>query len=275
MTNKLKILAIFPHPDDSVIFAGASLNKWIQEGHMVAAVCCTDGEVGTLQTNLTKKEVSRKRTNELLAANRIIGIKNLEMLHHPDGGVMDIKDLRKDLFRCVRKYKPDRVLSMDPWAKYEIHPDHRAVGRMGAEAATFAGFHLLYPEQLNDEIQPHFVSEVWFMGMLGHPSNCYVDISLTIEKKVEAMLQFETTMSIITDLFGMETDQKSSRGDDKKLKESTEQWIRARAEKTGKKAGLIAAEAFYIQKCLPGHFDNMHQSTEEFTVNQDESPLIN
>jgi LmbE family N-acetylglucosaminyl deacetylase len=254
MTNKLRILAIFPHPDDSVIFAGASLNKWIQEGHMVAAVCCTDGEVGTLQTNLTKKEVCRKRTNELLAANKIIGIENLEMLHHPDGGVMDIKELRKDLFRCVRKYKPDRVLSLDPWAKYEIHPDHRAVGRMGAEAAAFAGFHLLYPEQLNVEILPHFVSEVWFMGLLGHPPNCYVDISSTIGKKVEAVLQFETTMSIITDLFG----------DDKKLMKSTDEWIRARAEETGKHAGLKAAEAFYIQKCLPGHFDNLHPGTEVY-----------
>jgi LmbE family N-acetylglucosaminyl deacetylase len=275
MKNKLKILAIFPHPDDSVIFAGASLNKWIQEGHMVTAVCCTDGEVGTLQTSLTKKEVGRKRTNELLAANRIIGIEHLEMLHHPDGGVMDIKELRKDLFRCVRKYKPDRVLSMDPWAKYEIHPDHRAVGRMGAEAAAFAGFHLLYPEQLNVEIQPHFVSEVWFMGLLGHPPNCYVDVTSTIGNKVEALLQFETTMSIISDLFGLETDRKSSRWDDKKLIGSTGKWIRAVAEKTGKKAGLKAAEAFYIQKCLPGHFDNMHQITDKFAANHDESPLIN
>ena len=81
-------------------------------------------------------------------------------------------------------------------------------------------------------------------------------------------------MSIITDLFGLETNRESSKWDDKKLAESTGQWIRARAETTGKKAGLKAAEAFYIQKCLPGHFDNMHRSSEEPAGNQDESPLI-
>lgn len=274
MTKKLKMLAIFPHPDDSAIFAGASLNKWVREGHMVSAVCCTDGEVGTLRSDLTKEEVSRIRKNELLAANKILGIENPEMLHHPDGGVMDVTELRKDLFRCVRKYKPDRVISMDPWAKYEIHPDHQEVGRMGAEAAAFAGFPLLYPEQLNDEIQPHFASEVWFMGMLGHAPNCYVDVSSTIGKKVEAVLQFETTMSIISDLFGLEINQKSITRDDEKLIKSTDEWVRARAEQIGKHAGLKAAEAFYIQKCLPGHFNNLQPSTEAFTGKQVESPLI-
>lgn len=273
MTKKLKILAIFPHPDDSVIFAGASLHKWVQEGHRVSAVCCTDGEVGTLRTDLTREDVSRLRKNELIAAKKIIGIENLEMLHYPDGGVLDVKELRKDLFRCVRKYKPDRVISMDPWAMYEIHPDHRTVGRLGAEAAAFAGFPLLYPEQLDDEIQPHIVSEVWFMGMLGHRPNCYVDVLSSISNKAEAVLQFETTMSIINELFDTEIHKMNHIHNDKKYIKSTDGWIRERAEHTGKPVGLIAAEAFYIQKCLPGHFDNLQLPTDDIGE-QAESPLI-
>ena len=109
--KKLKILAIFPHPDDSVLFAGGTLCKWGREGHSVTAVCCTDGEVGTLRTDQTKANVGIRRTHELLAANRIVGIGHLEMLHHPDGGMMDEKKLRWDLFRCVREYQPDRVIS--------------------------------------------------------------------------------------------------------------------------------------------------------------------
>lgn len=111
-------------------------------------------------------------------------------------------------------------------------------------------------------------------GFAGHPPNCYVDISSTIGKKVEAVLQFETTMSIITDLFGLELNKKSSTKDDKKLMKSTDEWIRARVEETGKHAGLKAAEAFYIQKCLPGHFDNLHPSTEVYKGKRDESPQI-
>jgi LmbE family N-acetylglucosaminyl deacetylase len=274
MTKQLKILAIFPHPDDSVIFAGASLNKWIREGHLVSAVCCTAGEVGTVRSDQTREAVGRTRKNELLAANRIIGIEHLEMLHHPDGGVMDGSELRKDLFRCVRKYKPDRVISMDPWAPYEIHPDHQVVGRMGAEAASFAGFPLLYPEQLNDEIRPHFVSEVWFMGKLGHAPNCYVDVSSTIGNKVEAILRFASTLSIISDMFGLENNQKGNRKDDDELFNSTDAWVRSMAGETGKVAGLKAAEAFYIQKCLPGHFDNWQRGGEAFAGGQVGQPVV-
>ena len=163
---------------------------------------------------------------------------------------------------------------MDPWAMYEIHPDHLAAGRMGAEAAAFAGFPLLYPEQINDEIHPHIASEIWFMGMLGHTPNCYVDVLSTIGKKAEAVFQFDTTMSIISELFGQDINKKNNHGKDKKLIKSTDEWIRERAERIGKPVGLKAAEAFYIQKCLPGHFDNLQPSTEDINGNQVESPLI-
>ena len=275
MTHTLNILAVFPHPDDSVIYAGASLNKWVREGHKVSAICCTDGEVGTLRTDLSKEDVSRLRKNELMAACKIIGITDIEMLHYPDAGVMDPKGLRKDLIRCMRKYKPDRVLSMDPWAPYEIHPDHRMVGQMSAEAAAFAGFPLLYTEQLNQEIHPHTASEVWFMGLLGHRPNCFVDVSTSIDKKVEALLQFETTLSIITELLGLEIhmDTISTKTSQDIIHQANE-WIRTDAEKIGKHAGLTAAEAFYVLKCLPGHFDNLQRATKEVFGDPDEAPMI-
>jgi len=275
MNKELKILAIFPHPDDSVIFAGASLTKWVQEGHKVSAVCCTDGEVGTLRMDLTKEDVANSRKKELLAANEIIGIEKLEMLHHPDAGLMDAKKLRKDLIRCVRKYRPDRVITMDPWAKYEIHPDHKTVGRMGAEAAAFAGFPLLYPEQLNEEIQPHTASEVWFMGLLGHKPNYFVDVSFSVGKKVEAMLQFETTFSIIADLVGLEIDPDDLLDANKRqLIKGADEWLRAKAARVGENVGLEAAEAFYVQKCLPGHFDNLRQATDEMLGHDGDVPMI-
>jgi LmbE family N-acetylglucosaminyl deacetylase len=272
--QKLKILAIFPHPDDSVLFTGGSLCRWGREGHSITAVCCTDGEVGTLRTDQTKADVRRMRSRELLAANRIIGIVHLEMLHYPDGGLMDEKKLRKDLFRCVREYQPDRVISLDPWAPYEIHPDHRAVGRMGAEAAVFAGFPLLYPEQLNDKVRPHFASELWFMGMLGHQPNCYVDIASTIQEKIQAVLQFEATLSIINDLFGLKNHDQGQKNDKRTYQEETDEWIRTRAEQVGKEAGIKAAEAFYVQKCLPGHFDNLGPVSGTERREQDGPPLI-
>jgi len=140
------------------------------------------------------------RRAELMAAHRVLGIQDTVTLEHPDGGLLDAAELRRDLVLCVRKHRPDRVLTLDPWVPYEVHPDHQVVGRMAAEAAAFAGFPLLHPEQISDDVRPHSPSEVWFMGMLGRKPNCYVDISSTLESKVAAMLEFEATLDIVADL---------------------------------------------------------------------------
>lgn len=254
----MKILVIFPHPDDAVICAGGTLTRWIEEGHHVTAVCCTPGNVGTLRLDQTAAELAAARTQELEKAHRISGIQSLEILPFPDGGVMDLSSLRRELFRCVRQYQPDRVMTMDPWARYEVHPDHIQVGRMAAEAAAFACFPLLYPEQLTARIRPHNASELWFMGLLGQPPNTFVNIERQLEKKVDALLQFESTFAIIQGLFNNTSDADSAR-----IRENTLEWTRKWSERFGKPAGLKAAEAFIVQRCAPGHLDNMDERFAE------------
>ena len=36
-------------------------------------------------------------------------------------------------------------------------------------------------------------------------------------------------------------------------------WVRSTASACGDPVGLEAAEVFLVQKCLPGHFENMHE----------------
>ena len=117
MSDKKRILAIFPHPDDAAFVAAGTLSRWAEEGHEIDAVCCTSGEVGTLDLNVTRKEFGSQREAELLAANAIMGIRQTEFLRYPDGGILDLVALRKDLFKAIRQYRPDIVLSLDPWAR--------------------------------------------------------------------------------------------------------------------------------------------------------------
>ncbi len=42
----------------------------------------------------------------------------------------------------------------------------------------------------------------------------------------------------------------------------------------GKKVDIKAAEAFFVQKTLPGHFDNFQQLTSEMLGNPPEKPKI-
>jgi LmbE family N-acetylglucosaminyl deacetylase len=274
-SDKLNIVAIYAHPDDLAIFCAGTLARWAEEGHEIYALCCTSGEVGTLRRDLTKEQVAATREKELRAANEIIGIKETIILDYPDAGFIDGAELRKRLVYFVRKLKADRVVTFDPWVSYEVHPDHVVVGRMAAEAAAFAAFPLLYSEQIKDDVEPYECSEVWFMGLLGHTPNYFVNIESTLEKKIEAALKFEATIELLANLFAPNIDPANvSPNELVKLTKYASRLYRSMALAIGNKIDLKAAEAFFVQKTLPGHFDNFQQLTSEMLGNPSEKPKI-
>jgi LmbE family N-acetylglucosaminyl deacetylase len=274
-SKPLNVLAIFAHPDDLSFFSAGTLAKWAEEGHIIYALCCTSGNVGTLNTDLTKEQVGEIRERELRAANEILGVKETIMLGYPDGGFINGPELREKLIYYVRKLKADRIITFDPWVKYEVHPDHVIVGRMAAEAGAFAAFPLLYSDQLKEGLQPYACSEVWFMGLLGHSPNIFVDISLTLEKKAEAALKFEATLTLLAQLFAPDIDPANVTPEQlKKLTKYANKLLRSIAVTIGKKVKLNVAEAFYMQKTLPGHFDNFQTILSESLGNPPESPKI-
>lgn len=271
----LNVVAIFSHPDDLSIFCAGTLARWAEEGHNVYALCCTSGEVGTLRLDLTKEHVADTREKELRAANEIIGVKETIILDYPDAGFINGPELREKLVFFVRKLKADRVVTFDPWVSYEVHPDHVIVGRMAAEAAAFAAFPLLYPEQRKKNVEPYACSEVWFMGLLGHKPNYFVDITSTLEKKIEAALKFEATLELLAQLFAPKIDPANVSPDElKKLTKYANKLYRSMAAVIGNKVDLKAAEPFFVQKTLPGHFDNFQQLISEMLGNPPEKPKI-
>ena len=274
-SKNLNIVAIFAHPDDLSIFCAGTLARWAEEGHNIYALCCTSGEVGTLRRDLTKEQVAATREKEVRAANDLIGVKETIILDYPDAGFINGPELRKLLIYYVRKLKADRVLTFDPWVAYEVHPDHLIVGRMAAEAAAFAAFPLLHTDQIKGGVEPYECSEVWFMGLLGHKPNYFVDISSTLEKKIEAALKFEATLELLANLFAPKIDPANVSPDElRKLSKYATRLFRSMAIAIGNKVDLKAAEAFYVQKTLPGHFDNFQQLTSEMLGNPSEQPKI-
>ncbi len=274
-TKIVNILAIFAHPDDLSIFCAGTLTRWAEEGHNIYALCCTSGEVGTLRRDLTKEQVAATREKELRTANEIIGVKETIILDYPDAGFIDGPELRERLVYFVRKLKADRVVTFDPWVAYEVHPDHLVVGRMAAEAAAFAAFPLLYTDQFKNGLEPYECSEVWFMGLLGHKPNYFVDISSILEKKITAALKFEATLELLANLFAPKIDPANVSPDElKKLTKYATRLFRSMAIAIGQKVDLKAAEAFFVQKTLPGHFDNFQQLTSEMLGNPPEKPKI-
>ena len=274
-TKIVNILAIFAHPDDLSIFCAGTLTRWAEEGHNIYALCCTSGEVGTLRRDLTKEQVAATREKELRTANEIIGVKETIILDYPDAGFIDGPELREKLVYFVRKLKADRVVTFDPWVAYEVHPDHLVVGRMAAEAAAFAAFPLLYTDQIKKGVEPYECSEVWFMGLLGHKPNYFVDISSILEKKITAALKFEATLELLANLFAPKIDPANVTPNElKKLAKYATRLFRSMAIAIGNKVEVKAAEAFFVQKTLPGHFDNFQQLTSEMLGNPPAKPKI-
>ncbi len=274
-SKNLRILAVFPHPDDTAFFAAGTLARWVDQGHHVTSICVTSGNLGTLRPDQTARQVADVREKEMRAANDVLGIQDTVTLGCPDGGFLDAGELRRELIGIVRKYRPDRLLALDPWLRYEVHPDHEMVGRTAAEAAAFGAFPLLHPEQLTDGKTPHSPSEVWFMGILAHAPNCYVDISTTIERKIASAMEFEGTLAILAGMFAGDIDPSNVSSEQQKvLAAHGDSWLRAMAAKIGEKVNLPAAEAFYVRKCLPGHFDNMEQALSEMLGLPPQAPTV-
>lgn len=275
MSDAARILVVFPHPDDSSFFAAGTLARWVAEGHHVTSVCVTSGNLGTLRPDETPEQVARSRAAQQRAADSVLGIQETISLGYPDGGFIDQAALRQELVGVVRRYRPDRLLTLDPWLRYELHPDHDLVARMAVEAAAFAAFPLLHPEQVAEGLAPHAPSEVWLMGLLGRRPNTYVDISATLDAKVRSVLEFESTLAILAAMFEPGIDPAGvSPGQREILERHADTWLRSMASRIGRAAGLDAAEAFFVERCLPGHFDNMDRLVGEMLGEPEPEPRV-
>ena len=132
----------------------------------------TDGEAGGEDRDLPRTEMAATRRQEQLAAARRSGSTDVTFLGHPDGRVTPSDELRRDISRVIRRFRPQRVLTQSPernWDRiYGSHPDHLAAGEATACAVypdsrnPFA-----HPDLLEEGLEPHAVDELWLMA---HPT---------------------------------------------------------------------------------------------------------
>ena len=160
-------MVVTAHPDDAEWGCSASVAKWTRLGWDVIYVLCTDGSKGTEDRTISNKDLSNIREQEQKDAGKILGLKAIEFLGYPDGYLEPTLDLRRDISREIRRYKPSILITTNPKrdlmsGSYLGHPDHFAAG----EAALSAVFpsardHLTFPELLEEGFEPHKVKQVW------------------------------------------------------------------------------------------------------------------
>ncbi len=187
-------MSIHAHPDDQEFTVAGTLALWAQAGCRVISVIVTSGEAGSNDSAKSaeyKPELAKLREAEQSAANATLGIAETVFLHYPDGELEPTMDLRRDLTRLIRRCKPDAVVIGDPQGVfygngYINHPDHRAAAQAGLYAAfPSAGTRLIFPELLNEGLEPHDVKRVYVHG--AEKSDTWVDITGTIDLKITAL----------------------------------------------------------------------------------------
>jgi LmbE family N-acetylglucosaminyl deacetylase len=185
--TKRRILVVPPHPDDAEFGAAGSVANWVSQGYEVVYVVCTNGDKGSDDPEMTSERLARIREEEQLAAARVLGVKEVVFLRHPDGDLRYTPELREELVRYIRKYRPEIVVTVDPYRRYIWHTDHRVTGRAVLDAVfPFARDRLSYPEHLKQGLLPHRVSEVYLWG--SEDPDLFLDITNTFETKLAALM---------------------------------------------------------------------------------------
>ncbi len=188
-----RVLAVYGHPDDPEISAGGTLARWADAGAEVHIVVTTRGDKGTNDPDADLDALVRTRVEETAWAAAVLGVRAHHHLEHPDGELVDDRELRKELVRFVRMIRPDVVCCPDPTAiffgdSYVNHRDHRVTGWATLDAVAPAAANPHYFPELRDEgLDVHQVRAVYLSGTL--EPNVWVDISATLDRKIEALFR--------------------------------------------------------------------------------------
>lgn len=162
--DALKLLAIFPHPDDESLGLGPTLVKYADEGVETYLVCATRGERGwngPEDQDPGLAALGRIREAELRCAAGALGLREVTFLDYIDGEVdqADPAKITADLVAHVRRIRPQVVVTFPLDGNYG-HPDHIALSQF-TTAALLCAADASYPDPVNQP--PQRVAKLYYM----------------------------------------------------------------------------------------------------------------
>ncbi len=228
----VSVMVVTAHPDDPEFLAGGTVARLVKEGREVTYVIVTNGNKGSSDRAVTSQHLVPIREEEQRRAARVLGVERVEFLGYEDGELEDTRNLRRDLTRQIRLWRPELIISQSPKRTYSNFPgwhrDHRITGSVVLDCVyPLARDHLAFPE-LFPEYEPHQVREVYLIQW--EQPSLLVDITDTMDVKLKAIA---CHVSQVGDL------------------KAVEARMRGRASTLGKAKGQMYAEGF-DHVLLPG-----------------------
>ena len=162
-----KALAVVAHPDDLEYGAASAVARWTSQGKQVNYLLVSRGEAGI--DSMSPEEVGPLREAEEIASARLVGVQDVVFLGYPDGMIEYGLPLRRDIARIVRRQRPDVMITLNfelTWGSPVLNmADHRWVGMAVLDAARDAANRWIFPELLQEGLQPwDGVKQVFISG---------------------------------------------------------------------------------------------------------------
>jgi LmbE family N-acetylglucosaminyl deacetylase len=224
-----RALAVVAHPDDLEYGAASAVARWTSQGKYVGYLLATRGEAGI--DSLPPAEVGPLREQEEINSAHLVGVDTVEFLDYPDGVIEYGLPLRRDIARAVRRHRPEMLITLNfelTWGGTILNmADHRWLGLAVLDAARDAGNRWIFPELLDEGLQPwNGVKKVLVAGS-ANPTHA-VDVTDYIDQGIASLQAHQAYIENLSGEFDPES------------------FLRNNAAATGKRCDCRYAVAFEV-----------------------------
>lgn len=203
----MKILYVFPHPDDESFGPVPAISAQLRQGHDVYLLTLTKGEATKQRHRLgiNKKEMGEIRFREMQCVEKVLGLSGMTVLDLPDSRLKNMNpiEIEQVIKKHIHEIQPEVIVTyaVHGVSGFEDHlVSHAVVKRVFCELQQKGSEYLqrlaLYTHYAEEEVESKFNLK----SSKKEEINCWVETDEKDRQKFLAALDcYETYQQVIED----------------------------------------------------------------------------
>lgn len=201
----MKILYVFPHPDDESFGPAPAISSQLRKGHEVYLLTLTKGEATKQRHRLgiSKEEMGEIRFREMQCVEKVLGLSGMTVLDLPDSGLKEMNpiEIERVIEEYIHRVKPDVLITyaVHGVSGFEDHlVSHAVVKRiycaMKEEGNSYPKRLAFFTHYAEEEVESKFNLK----SSSREEIDCWVETDETDRKKfLQALDCYETYQQVI------------------------------------------------------------------------------